>query len=210
MLTGVVSRRYYFRPRNARPNMRMHATSAGADVAPARLDEIDQTCRHGLYLIALRSLGDEEDAREVVQETVARTIEALTNDRVPAHVPVPAFIHGVARHVIIDMLRHRVRRASMSVESPDEVAEECRSSLDALIADEDRQRLSLALRRLPAGEQELLRRCYVMGEGLIDIARSSGEPAERIRKRKSRALDRLRRLLDPPRHESTFRATEGS
>ena len=190
--------------------MQIPVASAGAEATTSRPDEIDQTCRHGLFLIALRSLGDEDDAREVVQETIARTIEALTNDRVPANVPVRAFIHGVARHVIIDVLRVRVRRASMRVESPDDVEQERRSSLDAMVAAEDRARLSQALQRLPAGELELLRRCYVLGEGLIDIARSSGEPAERIRKRKSRALDRLRSFLGESGHDFNAGATEGS
>ena len=47
----------------------------------------------------------------MVQETLARTIEALHADRVPDHVPLTHFLYGIARHVIADEIRRRVEEA---------------------------------------------------------------------------------------------------
>jgi len=177
-------------------------------VLATRLDEIDQTCRRGLYLIAMRALGEDDEAREAVQEVLARAVEAIRADRVPAHVPLPCFVHGIARHVLADAIRLRVQRTLVSLETQDHIASMSHSALDAIVAMEERQHLALALQRLPDDDRELLRRCYVDGEGLVEIARSSGEPDHRIRKRKSRALDRLRSLMGVRSHDSPPQATD--
>lgn len=174
----------------------------------SRLAEIDETCRHGLYLIALRALGDDDEAREMVQETLVRTIEALTAGRVPRQLPVPSFAHGIARHVIADVIRNRVRHATVSLDGSDVIPGGQKSPLDALVSSEETRRLAQALQQLPVEDRQLLERCYVRGEGLVEIARASGEPSDRIRKRKSRAIERLRALMSFPRHDSAVNATE--
>jgi DNA-directed RNA polymerase specialized sigma24 family protein len=55
--------------------------------------------------------------------------------------------------------------------------------------------MSHALASLPAVDRELLECCFVQGERVAAIAARTGEPADRIRKRKSRALERMREVL---------------
>jgi len=175
------------------------------------VDRLPASFTTGLELIAHRALSDREDARDAAQETLSRALDAVRQGRVPAGVPLAAFVHGIARHVIADVLRRRLRErgAASGVEllpapSP--------SPLDRIIEVEERDRVRGALRQLPAADRELLERCFIHGDRVVDIAARLGEPAERVRKRKSRALERLREMLSAavgrhiPPPEATFPA----
>ena len=152
------------------------------------------TLRSGLEIVSQRALGHREDARDAVQETLSRTLEALRCGRIAPDTSLAAFARGVHRHVVADILRQRYR------EPPgDSRAERVRSvqpsPLESLVREEEALVVSRALAQLNESDRELLRRCYVEGERLIEIARALGAPSERIRKQKSRALQRLRALV---------------
>jgi RNA polymerase sigma-70 factor (ECF subfamily) len=175
------------------------------------VDRLPDSFTAGLELIALRALSDREDARDAAQETMARALEAVRRGRVPAGIPLAAFVHGIARHVIADVQRRRLRERGV-VSAAELAPAPGPTALDRLIDTEERERLRSALRRLPATDRDLLEQCFVHGERVVDIATRLGEPAERVRKRKSRALLRLRQILSaaPGRHipppEATFPA----
>lgn len=147
----------------------------------------------GLRIIAIRALGDEEDAADAVQETLARAVDAVRQGSVPPEVPLPAFVHGIARHVIADVLRRR-RRKHVSIDV-DRVVAPDPSPLELLVRADEVKRVRRALRQLSGSDRELLRRCFEFGERIVDIARALGQPPERLRKQKSRALARLREQL---------------
>lgn len=175
----------------------------------AKLDGLvlPESLAAGLRIIALRALGDEEEAADAVQETLTRALEAVRDRRVPPGVALAAFVHGIARHVIVDQLRRRARQPH-TLEA-DCVASPHPTPLESLIRKEEVERVGHALARLPRRDRELLERCYVHGERLVDIARRLGEPVERVRKRKSRALARIRLQLAGPggRHVSAADTT---
>lgn len=145
-----------------------------------------------------RALGAGEDARDAVQEVLERAISALSRGNV-FHVAFGAFVYGIAQHVIADVLRERARAAGASHAVDGLVAPESHP-LDALIAEQQRDAVRRALVRLTPQERALLERCFVRGETIAEIARHTGERADRIRKRKSRALERLRDVLSRPGH----------
>ena len=158
-----------------------------ATFSDARLAEL----REGLEIIALRRLGDLEDARDAAQECVVRLL-----DRLQRGPPLPAdeiapVAHGIAKHVIADVLRARQRVVTLGSDTPEQDAD----ALEQLVGAEERAALALALASLDPDDRELLRRCFVDGERIGSIARALGEPAPRLRKRKSRALARLREVL---------------
>jgi RNA polymerase sigma factor (sigma-70 family) len=162
------------------------------------------TIARGVEIMALRRLHDREQARDAAQETLVRVLVALREGRVPPGVPVAAFAHGVARHVIADMARVAQRRASP--EALDSAEAASASPLEALVSREEIKQLRASLARLSSAERALLAAYYVKGERLVDLAASTGEPPERLRKQKSRAVARLRELLrldwDVARHVS--------
>jgi RNA polymerase sigma-70 factor, ECF subfamily len=147
----------------------------------------------GLRVQAISALGDEHDAEDVVQETLVRAVEAIRGCRIPSTVPLAAFVCGIERHVIVDMRRARARERQLP--NADQVPDLPRCPLETLIRAEERDCVHRAIRHLPDTDRELLRRCYVNAERIVDIARGCGEPPTRLRQRKSRALTRLREVM---------------
>jgi RNA polymerase sigma-70 factor (ECF subfamily) len=178
--------------------------------SPARPDVAAQLLElvPGLELIACRALGNRDDARDAVQEVVARALAALESGRVIKET-IAAFVHGIAMHVIADVHRARAKTVAGSSAIETLPADQA-SQLDLLIDGQEREALAAALSRLQEDDRHLLRRCFVDGEHIADIARDTGERADRIRKRKSRALQRLRELLRAAGHISRDHATRES
>ena len=165
------------------------------DPAGARLADLGPTLTRGLTLLALRVLGTADDAEEAVQEILTRALEAIRADRVPAGVPLPAFVYGIARHVLADVGRLRKKERTHLDADLTPLAANQSSPLESLIQQEEQDQVTWALARLPAEDRRLLTRCFLEGESIQDIAERSGLSVERLRKRKSRALERLRTLL---------------
>jgi RNA polymerase sigma-70 factor (ECF subfamily) len=148
--------------------------------------------RLGLQIMALHALGDPEAAEEAVQETLVRALEALRNGRPRDPEKLGAFVRGIARHVIADA--HHARQRSAPLDAVPETERGIRSDdpLSALITDEERNRVRRALARLSPADRDILHLSFFEGLTPVEIAERIGEPALRIRKRKSRALRRLR------------------
>lgn len=175
-------------------------TGSGADSGDDRIGEV---LRAGLEWVALRALGDADLAREALQETLSRTLAALCAGSVPATVRLPAYAYGILRHVIADT---RAEHRRDDGRSPDPGLADPRqaSPLEALITEEEEARVRRAVMAMAPEERELLVRCFVHGERVAELARRLGVPAARVRKRKSRALARLRAIFtrSPARHIS--------
>ncbi|HSW29628.1 MAG TPA: sigma-70 family RNA polymerase sigma factor [Longimicrobiales bacterium] len=150
----------------------------------------------GLEIVARRHLRDAEEARDAVQETLARTLDALRTGRVPRDVALGAYAGGILRHVVADRLRALGRHdAYGQARDPDALPTQATDALEGLVRAEEANRLRLAMSRLSRGDQGLLHRLFVLGERVVEVASSSGEPADRVRQRKHRALERLREFL---------------
>lgn len=152
-----------------------------------------EALRPGLELLALRAFGDRQVAEEVAQESLARALVAADRGTPIQEGKVAAFVAGIARHVIADRRRESARLAPLS--AADAVAAPGADPLDHLLSADDRRAVHRALAALSAPDRELLHLCYFEGRTPTEIAAALGEPPERIRKRKSRALERLREAL---------------
>lgn len=161
---------------------------------PADLEKL----RPGLRIIALRALGDLDLADEAVQETIARAVAALAERRLEDPTKLAGYVAGIARHVCTHVIRDR----KQTVAADDELAQirhpqlqTTADPLEALITAAEVDRLRTAFSALTPDDQQLLRLCFHEDRTPNEIAAALGEPAERIRKRKSRALERLRRAF---------------
>lgn len=162
-------------------------------VAPGRRPELDvEQLRLGLQIMALRALGDPEAAEEAVQETLVRALEALRDGRPRDPEKLGAFVRGIARHVIADI--HHARKRSAPLDAVPETQRRTSSDdpLGSLITAEERDQVRRALAQLAPGDRDILHLSFFEGLSPAEIAERLGEPALRIRKRKSRALRRLR------------------
>jgi len=145
----------------------------------------------GLEIVAMRRLGDRDDAHDAVQETVARLLERVRAGAIATEEEIAPVAWGIVRHVIADILRARQRRT----EGRDDVPSGAPGPLDALVSADEAMKVRVALAQLSADDRTLLCRCFVDGERIGRIAAELGEPAERLRKRKSRALQRLAAII---------------
>jgi RNA polymerase sigma factor (sigma-70 family) len=145
----------------------------------------------GVEIAATRRLGNRDDARDAAQETIARLMERVNSGGVRTPEELAPIAWGIARHVIADVLRERGRR----IESLAEHASAAPGPLESLVTAEEADRVRRGLDLLTPEDRALLQRCFVDNERIGRIAESLGEPAERLRKRKSRALRRLAALL---------------
>lgn len=161
--------------------------------APRHIDpESLERLRAGLRFIALRSLTDVDAAEEVVQETLARGLESLSDGRLNDPAKLGAYFRGICHHVIVDTIRRRQR--STSLDSLPELTDgnPRRDALDTLIQQEQKERVAGALRQLSPAARQCLRLSYFEGLKPAEIAARLGEPGPRIRKRRQRALESLR------------------
>lgn len=149
--------------------------------------------RSGLEIMARRALGGGAAAEDAVQETLSRALVALRANRLEQRERLGAFVAGIARHVIADAHRERGRTVPLSPEAGDPC--EPPDPLARLVSEAERQRVRRGLAALSEVDREVLRLSYFEGLSPTEIAQRVAEPAPRIRKRKSRALERLRRLL---------------
>ena len=154
----------------------------------------------------MHDLRDADLAEEVAQESLTRLVQALREGRVqdPAH--LGAFARAIARHVIVDTIRARQRQSETgTTEEP--VSEE--DSLGALVSAEQAARVRAALEQLSPGDREILRLSFFEGLTPQQVAGRVGEPSPRVRKRKERALERLRKVyLERSGHGTAVRPTQ--
>ncbi len=168
-----------------------------------------ETCRAGVRLMALRTLGDADLAEEVAQESITRVFTAFrSGEQRIEH--LGAFVHGIARHVIADALRAQKRLDGPEI--IDFTPSPAPDPLAALISTEERSFLRSALSQLSRPDRRMLRLSFLDGLTPAEVGRRMGEPSLRIRKRKSRALERLRRIfLNGSGHdEGSASTSEGS
>ncbi len=152
--------------------------------------------RTGLRMIALRRLRDADAANEAVQEILTRVFDLVRSGRIPRPEELIPIAYGIARHVLADVIRSRLRaQRELPLAGSFEPASPAYDALAPLIAAEEHQRLRFALAQLGVEDRELLRLTFYEELTSSELGRRLGEPPERIRKRKSRALERLRRAF---------------
>lgn len=163
------------------------------DASPAVSARAAELLRSGLCLLARREVGDGDLAEDLAQEALARTLAALAAGRVRDAAHLGAFARGVARNLIAGWRRQRRRFAGGDFELiASGVPADVPDVLERLVKGEDRCRLRAALEELSPRDRELLALLYVDGLKPEAIAKRLQEPPERVRKRKQRALERLR------------------
>ncbi|CCH30910.1 hypothetical protein BN6_36150 [Saccharothrix espanaensis DSM 44229] len=145
---------------------------------------------HGpeLYRFALRQLGDDGVAQEVVQEVFLRAWRSADRfDRELASLRV--WLFAIARNVVVDHVR-RSRRAPSP--RPAEVV------VDAGFADAalDRWLVEEALRRIGADHRVALVETYLRGRPYPEVAAELGVPQSTLRSRVYYGIKALRLALE--------------
>ncbi len=146
---------------------------------------------HGpeLYRFALRQLGDEGAAQEVVQEVFLRAWRAA--DRFdPELASLRVWLFAIARNVVIDTTRRDRRGERVPVSDPEPV--------DSGFADAalDRWMVEEALLRISADHRAALVETYLRGRSYREVAAEQGVPQATLRSRVFFGLKALRLAME--------------
>lgn len=168
-------------------------------IDPTLLDAADlDRLRTGLRIIAVRTFGNSDAADEVVQEALARALVAVQAGQPSDPLKLAAYVAGIARNVIARMLRDGKRELRLDPAIEESVAHPGPNALEAIVDADERAQVRAALAELSAADRSVLRLAFVEDLDSVEIAARLGEPADRVRKRKSRAVERLRTIFLAP------------
>jgi len=142
-----------------------------------------------LSLYAARIVGDQEQARDVVQETFLRLCR---QDRAQLADHLPEWLYTVCRNQAIGILRQRERMGLAAPSRPD--AQEGRepSPPDALASSESQSRVLGLLETLTASQQEVLHLRFDQDLTYQQISRVTGLSESNVGVLIHRGLNRLR------------------
>ena len=155
-----------------------------------------ETYRPRILYFLLRKLRDRELAEDMTQEVLLAAIQALRENRLQEEEKLPAFIFGIARNLLYRAGREAVRedRVLSRTDSSDPVAWSLDPEAEILLK-EQRAAVRRALDQLSAADADILRRSLVEASSMEEIAAELGVDYAAVRKRKSRAVERLRALF---------------
>jgi RNA polymerase sigma-70 factor (ECF subfamily) len=153
-----------------------------------------------IYALAYRTIGREEDARDVCQETFLRAFRALPGFRGQAK--FSSWLYRIALNLCRDWMR-RERRAAI-VQPPEDVdllelaaAAEPSESIEDLVARKDLTRaVERAMARLPEEQRTAIVLKEYHGLTFQEIADLVGCPLSTVKTRLYQGLSVLRRELD--------------
>lgn len=158
------------------------------------------------YGLALRVLRDERLAEDAVQEgflAVWRTAASFRAERAKASTWILTLVHRRA----VDLVRREERRRAEPL--PDEVqmrpGQAAEPTEEAAWLRYERERVQVALAKLPDTQREALELAYYGGYSQSELAERLGVPLGTIKSRMFAGLARLRELLDDSAQEGSWR-----
>jgi len=164
---------------------------------PAGLASLYDRYARPVYSLAVRILGSQNDAEDIVQEVFSQAwLQAARYDARKGR--VVAWLLTLTRSRAIDRLRATRARPTEAGESPIDVDQLVDGSLgpDAqAMSSDERTRVRLALAQLPVLQRTALELAYYEGLTHAEIAARLEEPLGTVKTRIRSGLIRLRELL---------------
>jgi RNA polymerase sigma-70 factor (ECF subfamily) len=185
-----------------RESILLQGLRAGDPAAYRRFVDLNSA---NVYNVALKLLGDEQEAEDVLQETFLSAFQAI--DRFEARSRLSTWLYRIAYNASLMRLRKRDRMTVFSLDQPLDVAEEVPQTQarhlvdwsavpdDRLLTAEARQQMEQAISELP----ESLRSAFVLRDiqGLsgAETAEVLGITVQAVKNRLHRARLKLRDRL---------------
>ena len=145
--------------------------------------QLFRTYYPAIYRMARAGLGDGAD--DVASETFLRAWGALPRYR-ETGAPFAAWLHGIARHVIVDELRRRSRSEPRDHVDPGAFEHH----------HEDRLALWAALETLPQEQRQVLELKFFLGLTNDEVGAALGKGAGAVNTQRWRALQALRKVIE--------------
>jgi RNA polymerase sigma factor (sigma-70 family) len=155
---------------------------------PAAFDDLIARWHAPLWGFVRRLTGDEEAAREILQDVWVRVLRGIPRLRDGSR--LRAWLFGIARRTLMDRLREQYARLPAADVDVDEIPHEL-SADDA----DDLEALEDGLERLPLVEREALTLFYLQELSLNEIAEALDVPVGTVKSRLFRGRRLLRRHM---------------
>ena len=146
-----------------------------------------------LFRLAFRMTGHQQDAEDVVQETLLRAFRQI--HRYESRASFGTWLHRIAANCSLDLIRARKRRAWVA-ELPEVTDRD--PGPDRMLYSSDVQRsLAQALDELSAQERTAFVLRHFEGQSIEEIAAALGLNTSAAKNSVFRAVQKLRRRLEP-------------
>ncbi len=150
-------------------------------------DELVDTYRRGVFVIAVAHTRDREAALDLTQEILMAILKALRQGQLRQSAKLAAFIQGTARNLINNYLRTKVRHAEVELDE-----EVCGTDLVEELESLERRRLvQHELESFSAIDRQILLLSLVDGHSLAEVAQRLNLSHDAVRARKSRAVRKI-------------------
>ncbi|MCP3099420.1 sigma-70 family RNA polymerase sigma factor [Myxococcus sp. K15C18031901] len=163
----------------------------------AAMREVYARCGARAFAVTLRLLPSRADAEEVLQEAFLE-VWRRARDFDPARGGLETWVTTIARTRAIDRLRSLgtvSRLVEGAARQPPPVSATPTAPDEAASLGQDRARVRVALRRLPAEQREVVELAYFEGLSQREIAERTGDPLGTVKTRARLALEKLADLL---------------
>src|SRR3954463_5604787 len=180
----------------------MTSTSTDADLIAAHVagdpdafGELVRRHRDRLWAVALRTLGDREEAADALQEALLSAYRRADGFRGDS--AVTTWLHRIVVNACLDRIRRRTARATTALNDLDPPQRGDESAAAELRIDVDR-----ALSALPPGQRAALVLVDMHGLAVADVAQILGVAEGTVKSRCARGRAALAPLLRPSVGES--------
>jgi RNA polymerase sigma factor (sigma-70 family) len=149
-----------------------------------------------LFAMSKRRLGSDDDARDVVQQTLLQLHRARNDFRPGAR--LRPWLFTIAMNLVREQYRKRKRRREQSLENTSTLPPEPSANHEAESDDEHKARsarIRAALATLPPQQREVIELHWFEESPYDEIARIVGASVAAVRVRAHRGYERLREIL---------------
>lgn len=148
-----------------------------------------------VYTLALRMLGNREEAEEVSQDTFIKVFHSL--ERFKGDSKISTWIYRIAYNACLDRIRLRKSRTFLDVgEMEDFVFTEMDTALDKMVREERGRLVGQCLAKLPSEDAGLLTLFYFEEKSLLEIENILNVPVNSLKVRLFRARKKLAAVLE--------------
>jgi RNA polymerase sigma-70 factor (ECF subfamily) len=166
----------------------------------AAYDELVRRYTETAFRTAYLVTGSAADAEEVAQDAFVKAHRALSRFRAGA--PFRPWLLRIVGNEARNRRRSAGRRAALELRAAEhmDAGAFVPSPEGAAEASEDRRALLWALDQLPDEQRQVVACRYLLQLSVEETAGSLAIPEGTVKSRQARALDRLRELMEAPRH----------
>ena len=158
------------------------------------MGELFNRYRQHVFAIALRRLGDENEAQELCQEVFLQAIQKLDQLRDPEC--FAGWLRSIAQRMAINRALRRPPSVATEPQTLEATCVDPRTPYKAVIENERSDQVRWGLRRLREMDRDTLVAFYMRGQSLIEMSDQFDAPVGTIKRRLHVARQRLAKQVE--------------